>query len=118
MIMSRTVLITGGAGGIGLAAARRFADEGSRVVLVDLDARALERARSTLVGDGGGVDIVECDAPLHRPNILPRSCGPFTHMLTTRARSEKETETRISISPYPCHGDFPLYELEVRVACD
>jgi 3-oxoacyl-[acyl-carrier protein] reductase len=65
MIMSRTVLITGGAGGIGLAAARRFAAEGSRVVLVDLDARALERARSTLVDDGGGVDIVECDVAGH-----------------------------------------------------
>jgi NAD(P)-dependent dehydrogenase (short-subunit alcohol dehydrogenase family) len=63
--MSRTVLITGGAGGIGLAAARRFADEGSCIVLVDLDARALERARSTLVADGGRVDIVECDVAGH-----------------------------------------------------
>jgi 3-oxoacyl-[acyl-carrier protein] reductase len=66
MTMSRTVLITGGAGGIGLAAARRFADEGSRVVLVDLDARELERARSTLVGaDGRVVDTVECDVAGH-----------------------------------------------------
>jgi NAD(P)-dependent dehydrogenase (short-subunit alcohol dehydrogenase family) len=65
MNMSRTVLITGGAGGIGLAAAQRFVGEGSHVILVDLDLRALERARSILVRDGGRADIVECDVAAH-----------------------------------------------------
>jgi NAD(P)-dependent dehydrogenase (short-subunit alcohol dehydrogenase family) len=34
---SRTAVITGGCSGIGLATARRFADEGARVVIADID---------------------------------------------------------------------------------
>ncbi|HTE75090.1 MAG TPA: 3-oxoacyl-ACP reductase [Actinomycetes bacterium] len=36
-LQDRTAIITGGASGIGLATARRFADEGARVVVVDMD---------------------------------------------------------------------------------
>lgn len=42
----RVALITGGASGIGLATAQRMTDEGGRVVLWDVDAAALERARA------------------------------------------------------------------------
>src|SRR5206468_402294 len=37
---NRVAVITGGAGGIGAASARRLASEGARVVVVDLDADA------------------------------------------------------------------------------
>jgi NAD(P)-dependent dehydrogenase (short-subunit alcohol dehydrogenase family) len=36
-LQDRVAVITGGAGGIGLATARRFADEGARVVVADVD---------------------------------------------------------------------------------
>jgi NAD(P)-dependent dehydrogenase (short-subunit alcohol dehydrogenase family) len=39
-LQDRVAVITGGAGGIGLATARRFADEGARVVVADLDEEA------------------------------------------------------------------------------
>jgi NAD(P)-dependent dehydrogenase (short-subunit alcohol dehydrogenase family) len=47
-----TALITGGASGIGLAAARRFAGMGLNVVLVDLGSDRLEAAVRTLIHDG------------------------------------------------------------------
>ncbi len=44
----RTVVVTGGAGGIGAALARAFVAEGARVALLDLDAEALARAVAAL----------------------------------------------------------------------
>jgi NAD(P)-dependent dehydrogenase (short-subunit alcohol dehydrogenase family) len=43
-LAGKVAIITGGSGGIGRAAARRFVDEGARVLLVDVDGDALERA--------------------------------------------------------------------------
>jgi NAD(P)-dependent dehydrogenase (short-subunit alcohol dehydrogenase family) len=40
----RVAVITGGSGGIGVAAAKRFAAEGAKVMLVDLDEKSLVRA--------------------------------------------------------------------------
>lgn len=44
----RTVLITGGNSGIGLACAHAFADEGGRVVITGRDAGSLEKAQAVL----------------------------------------------------------------------
>lgn len=44
----KTVIVTGGASGLGLAAAERLAQEGAKLVLVDLKEDALEKAASGL----------------------------------------------------------------------
>jgi NAD(P)-dependent dehydrogenase (short-subunit alcohol dehydrogenase family) len=83
--MSRSVLITGGAGGMGLATAERFASLGDRVMLADIDVNGLQTAESerlaTVVADvssvadcnrmvaetlarQGGLDILVCAAGL------------------------------------------------------
>src|SRR3712207_3878396 len=46
----RTVLITGGAKGIGLACTRRFAKDGHRVLITGRDREALDRATAEVPG--------------------------------------------------------------------
>jgi NAD(P)-dependent dehydrogenase (short-subunit alcohol dehydrogenase family) len=48
----KVALLTGAAGGIGLAAAGRLAREGCRVMLTDIDAARLERAVEALAAEG------------------------------------------------------------------
>ena len=57
----KVVVITGGAGGIGLAFARRFAREGMRVVLADLEEPALATAAAMLAARGAEVLAVPTD---------------------------------------------------------
>lgn len=47
----RGILITGGAGGIGVATAKTFLDQGANVVLVDVSQDALDEQKSTLGKD-------------------------------------------------------------------
>ena len=47
----KTVLVTGAASGIGLAAARRFLDEGARVVMLDIDEASLKKVTAGLPQD-------------------------------------------------------------------
>lgn len=57
----RTVVITGGAGGIGRALARAFGKAGAKIVLVDLPTSPLEEARSELEALGLQALALPCD---------------------------------------------------------
>jgi NAD(P)-dependent dehydrogenase (short-subunit alcohol dehydrogenase family) len=54
-LANKVAVITGGCSGIGLATARRFAEEGARVVIGDIDKIAGERIADEL--DGGFVEV-------------------------------------------------------------
>ena len=43
VLKNKRVLITGGASGIGAAAVKRFVEEGSRVVVLDIDPKANQK---------------------------------------------------------------------------
>jgi NAD(P)-dependent dehydrogenase (short-subunit alcohol dehydrogenase family) len=62
MFENRVVLITGGGGGIGKAAARRFLEEGARVVLNGRRREILDAAQAELDPDGEWVAVVPGDA--------------------------------------------------------
>jgi NAD(P)-dependent dehydrogenase (short-subunit alcohol dehydrogenase family) len=48
----KTIIVTGGGGGIGLATAQRFASEGANIVLADISADLLQRAENALKDAG------------------------------------------------------------------
>ncbi|HEX3737087.1 MAG TPA: SDR family NAD(P)-dependent oxidoreductase [Solirubrobacterales bacterium] len=51
----KVAIVTGGASGIGLAGARRLAEEGARLALVDIDGEAAERAAAELSTEAIGL---------------------------------------------------------------
>src|SRR5574337_876444 len=57
----KTVVVTGGAGGIGGATCRRFASEGARVAIYDLNLDSAEKVAAAIRGEGGSAEAFFCD---------------------------------------------------------
>jgi len=59
---NKTVIVTGGGGGIGLATAQRFASEGANIVLADINPDLLHKAENELKTAGTkSICISQCD---------------------------------------------------------
>jgi meso-butanediol dehydrogenase/(S,S)-butanediol dehydrogenase/diacetyl reductase len=63
---NKTVIVTGGAGGIGLAIATRFATEGANIVLADIKMDHLQQAAETLKLDAAKLWLSQCDVSNER----------------------------------------------------
>lgn len=58
---NHTVVVTGGGGGIGGATCRRFASEGARVAVFDLNLEAAEKVAAAIRAEGGTAEAFPCD---------------------------------------------------------
>ena len=57
----KTVVVTGGGGGIGGATCRRFAAEGAKVAVFDMNLEAAEKVAAAIRANGGRAQAVRCD---------------------------------------------------------
>ena len=72
-LTGRRAIITGGAAGIGAAAARIFAAAGARVAIFDIEAEAGERVAAEVRASGGEAVFLETDVTL--PEAVEASVG-------------------------------------------
>ncbi|MGX8906541.1 SDR family NAD(P)-dependent oxidoreductase [Streptomyces netropsis] len=94
------VMITGAGRGIGEATARRFADEGARVLLTDLDGARAERAAERLRAAGVAAEWLACD-------VGDRTAveAAVAHAVALFGRLDILVNNALS-----CHPDAPLVE--------
>jgi NAD(P)-dependent dehydrogenase (short-subunit alcohol dehydrogenase family) len=78
-LLDRVAMVTGAVGPVGAAVARRFADEGARVVLADEDEAALARVRQDLRHAAERVDGLSGDltSESHVRAVVDRALGRF-----------------------------------------
>src|SRR5438128_2532237 len=60
-LLDRVAIVTGGAMGIGGATARRLAEEGARVLVVDVNAEGASRNVATITSNGGVAEALTSD---------------------------------------------------------
>jgi len=60
-LSGKTVVVTGGGGGIGGATCRRLAREGAHVAVCDLNLEAAEKVAAAIRADGGAAQAFRCD---------------------------------------------------------
>jgi len=57
----KTVIVTGGGGGIGGATSRRFAEEGAKVAVFDMNLEAAQKVAEGIQAAGGVAQAFQCD---------------------------------------------------------
>lgn len=85
-LKDKTVLVTGGANGIGAAICRRLAEEGCAVGILDLDSAAGEKLVGEIKAQGGkaslhAADISDYDAVKRAVESFEASSGPIAFLV-------------------------------------
>lgn len=100
-LKDRTVLVTGGAGGIGAAMVRAFAGQGARVGFLDRDEQAGTALAEALRGEGASVHFVPLDlrdiAALRQGiETLRAALGPIGVLVNNAAHDERHVTEEVT----------------------
>ncbi|MEM8813142.1 MAG: SDR family oxidoreductase [Pseudomonadota bacterium] len=93
-LKDRSVLVTGGASGIGAAIVRAFAGQGAKVGFLDLDEEAAETLMADLPADQVGFarcDLRDVEALQAGIADLRQSLGSFTVLVNNAARDDRHS---------------------------
>jgi 2-hydroxycyclohexanecarboxyl-CoA dehydrogenase len=102
----RTALVTGGAGGIGAATARRLAAEGARVAVGDLDVDAARAVAAEIDGFATDLDVSDTASVGRAVEAIAGEIGPVD-VLVNNAGTDRFA--------YFLHTDEALWDLVVGV---
>ena len=61
-LSGKTIIVTGGGGGIGGATCRRFAAEGAKVAVFDMNLPAAQKVAEEINAAGGTASAFQCDS--------------------------------------------------------
>ena len=87
-LKGKTAVITGGASGIGLATAKRFASSGANLVLGDIEDQPLQAAVAALRSNGANVIGVQGDVAQEDDVVAPLAHGDVVVLHSTAALRE------------------------------
>jgi NAD(P)-dependent dehydrogenase (short-subunit alcohol dehydrogenase family) len=87
---AQRVVITGGAGGIGMATARAFHEQGAHLLLIDIDEPALAQAREALGGVRVATHYSAIDTPRACAEALDLAGGPINALVHLAGLFERD----------------------------
>jgi NAD(P)-dependent dehydrogenase (short-subunit alcohol dehydrogenase family) len=97
---NKVAIITGGAGGIGLATAQRFVSEGAKVMLVDIGQDALDKAQENFKPEQIATCVADVSDPDDTQRYVAETIKHFGHLDTFFANAGTEG-TIAPITEYP-----------------
>lgn len=72
----KRIVVTGGAGGIGIETVRGFMEQGGHVIMADIDEVALERAQAVLGRARLGTIVSALDTPAECARVIEAAGAP------------------------------------------
>lgn len=96
-LSGKVTIITGGARGIGFACARRFCEDGAKVIIADVDEDRGAEAEKALNDNGGDASFVACDVS-ERLDIR--------NLVTTTVEAHGQIDVLINNAGIVVGGDF------------
>jgi len=89
-LKGKTVVITGGSKGIGLACARLFLDEGARVGIVSRDQANIDRAKAELPSlFGHAADLVDAEKAAQMVAVMEKTLGPIDILVNSAGAAKR-----------------------------